>query len=217
MVDGRLSHLVHSGWLRRGDTECVEAETGLRADLSFARDLPITREAIAFADEHHGSQRRAADRASFLVHPLEVASYLERAGCPDRVVAAAVLHDVLEDTDTRASELEARFGREVTELVALVSDDPQIEDEEARKDEVRDRVRHADGHAAVVYAADKVSKVRELRMLIGQGLAPDEAAVKLRRYRKSLAMLEQTLAGSRVVELLRFELEALENLPPSSQ
>jgi hypothetical protein len=38
--------------------------------------------------------------------------------------------------------------------------------------------------------------------------------VKLRRYRKSLEMLEQAIPGSRLVELLRFELEALERLPP---
>ena len=69
----------------------------------------------------------------------------------------------------------------------------------------------------VIYAADKVSKVRELRMLIGQGLDPQQTAVKLRRYRKSLDMLDQTIAGTRVVELLRFELEALENLPPAAQ
>jgi hypothetical protein len=98
--------------------------------------------------------------------------------------------------------------------VALVSDDPAIPDEERRKDDVRERVRRAGGYAAVVYAADKVSKVRELRMLLAQGLGHDEAAVKLRRYRRSLEMLEQAIPRSRVVELLRFELEALEKLPP---
>jgi (p)ppGpp synthase/HD superfamily hydrolase len=184
------------------------------ADLSFARDLPITREAIAFAEEHHGRQRRPADRARFVVHPLEVASYLERAGYPDRVVAAAVLHDVLEDTDAEAADLRSRFGREVCELVALVSDDPAIEDEERRKDDVRERVRRAGGYAAIVYAADKVSKVRELRMLIAQGVDPEQASVRIRRYRKSLEMLEQTLGATRIVELLRFELEAFERLPP---
>jgi len=40
------------------------------------------------------------------------------------------------------------------------------------------------------------------------------ATVKLRRYRKSLAMLEQATPDSRLVDLLRFEVEALETLPP---
>jgi hypothetical protein len=56
--------------------------------------------------------------------------------------------------------------------------------------------------------------VRELRILIAAGLDPDAARTKLRRYRKSLAMLEQATPASGLVELLRFELEALETLPP---
>jgi len=183
-------------------------------DLSFARDLPLTRDAIGFARERHRGQRRAADSAPFLLHPLEVSSLLERSHYPDHVLAAAVLHDVLEDTDAERSELEARFGRDVAELVALVSDDPSIPDEEERKDEVRERVRRAGGYAPVVYAADKVSKVRELRLLIAQGLDQATAAVKLRRYRRSLEMLEEAIPSSRLVELLRFEIEALEALPP---
>jgi (p)ppGpp synthase/HD superfamily hydrolase len=183
-------------------------------DLSFVQDLPLTRAAIAFAQERHGAQRREADGALFLIHPLEVASLLERSQYPDHVVAAAVLHDVLEDTKAEPFELESRFGPRVTELVELVSDDPSIEDEEAQKDEVRKRVRQAGGYAPAVYAADKVSKVRELRMLIAGGLDRQQAGVKLRHYRKSLAMLEETIPQSRVTQLLRFELEALESLPP---
>jgi (p)ppGpp synthase/HD superfamily hydrolase len=186
-------------------------------DLSFAGDLPLTQAAIGFAREHHGAQRRQADGASFMVHLLEVASLLERSGYPDQVVAAAVLHDVLEDTDAQPSQLESRFGRPVAELVELVSDDLSIEDEEARKDDVRERVRRAGGYAPVVYAADKVSKVRELRMLIATGLDREQAEIKFQRYRKSLAMVEEAIPGSRVAELLRFELEALENLPPRRQ
>ena len=130
------------------------------------------------------------------------------------MVAAAVLHDVLEDTDAERSELEARFGPEVGALVALVSDDLSVPDEEDRRDDVRERVRRAGGYAPVVYAADKVSKVRELRILLLTGFPEEEAEIKRERYRRSLAMLEETIPGSRIVELLRFELEALAKLPP---
>lgn len=184
-------------------------------DLSFAHDLPLTQRAIEFAGERHGAQTRESDHAPFLVHPVEVAASLAREGCPDHVVAAAVLHDVLEDTDAGRSELESHFGRQVADLVATVSDDPSIEDEERRKDDVRERVRRAGSNAAAVYGADKVSKVRELRMLVAQGMDPEQAAVKERRYRKSLSMLEQVIPESRVVDVLRFELEAMNSLPPS--
>jgi (p)ppGpp synthase/HD superfamily hydrolase len=181
--------------------------------LTFTRHLPLTSQAAEFAVQHHSGQRRP-DGASFMLHPLEVASMLDRSHYPDHVVAAAVLHDVLEDTDAQRSELEDRFGPEVSELVALVSDEPSIADEEARKDAVRETVRRVGGYAAVVYAADKISKVRELRFLLAEGLAGSDAEVKMGRYRRSLAMLEQTIPGSRLVEGLRFELEALEELPP---
>jgi (p)ppGpp synthase/HD superfamily hydrolase len=184
----------------------VQPDPDVGAAFGFVDDLPLTRDAIAFAQAHHRCQRRAADGAPFLLHPLEVASMLKRSRYPDHVIAAAVLHDVLEDTDAERPELQARFGPEVADMVALVSDDLSIEDEEQRKDEVRDRVRRAGGHALIVYAADKVS--------IAAGLDPDAAGIKLRRYRRSLAMLERATPATAVVELLRFEVEALETLPP---
>ena len=182
-------------------------------ELSFLGHLPLTRAAVGFALQRHMGQRRVGDEASFVLHPLEVASLLDRAHYPDHVVASAVLHDVLEDTDTDESELQRLFGSEVSELVAVVSDDLSIADEEERREEVRRRVRQTGGYAAVVYAADKVSKVRELRTMLARGLT-DEARGRHERYRRSLAMLEEAIPNSRLVELLRFELEALESLPP---
>jgi (p)ppGpp synthase/HD superfamily hydrolase len=192
----------------------VERTVAQDPDLTFLRDLPLSQRALAFARERHGEQRRESDGAPFLLHPLEAASMLERASYSDPVVAAAVLHDVLEDTDVRSAELKSRFGSDVSRLVGLVSDDVSIDGEEARKDDVRERVRAAGGDALAVYAADKICKVRELRMLIANGLQADQAQIKERRYRKSLGMLEHELPGNRLVELLRFELEALEQLPP---
>jgi (p)ppGpp synthase/HD superfamily hydrolase len=187
------------------------------AQLSFVRDLPLTQKAIEFARERHGGQRRDADGAPFLVHPLEVAALLESLGYPDHVVAAAVLHDVLEDTDAERPELSERFGPEVCHLVDTVSDDTTIEDEDARKAEARERVRIEGGDAAAVYAADKISKVRELRMLLANGkIDHGEADRKLRRYREALEMLAQVIPDTRLVEILRFEVESLEALPPGS-
>ena len=187
-----------------------------RPRLSFGDHLPVTRNAVEFARERHAGQRRRADDAPFVLHPIEAASILERSGYPDHVVAAAVLHDVLEDTEAERPELEERFGPEVAELVATVSDDPSITDPEAQKDDVRERVRRAGGYAQAVYAADKISKVRELRTMMARSLADDSLAVRRERYRKALRMLEETIPGSRLVELLRFELETLDALPPGA-
>jgi (p)ppGpp synthase/HD superfamily hydrolase len=182
--------------------------------LSFLGRLPVARAAVEFARANHEGQRRLGDGAPFLLHPLEVASLLQRSGYPDEVIAAAVLHDVLEDTDVDRDELERRFGPKVAALVAAVSDDPSIVDEDERKRELTERVRRIGGHAAAVYAADKISKVRELRVRLATG--DDWAAIEplIARHRRSLAMLDETLPGSRLTEVLRFELETLEKLPP---
>jgi (p)ppGpp synthase/HD superfamily hydrolase len=185
-----------------------------RPELPFARHLPLTREAIEFANERHFGQRRESDSGDFMLHLLEVATLLDRSEYPDRVVAAAVLHDVLEHTDVEREELERRFGPEVAGLVVMVSDDPGIADEDERKAELRQRVRGAGGDAAAIYAADKISKVRELRLMAASGRGGPETVVARRRYRESLAMLEDTMPDDRLVSLLRVELEALDEFPP---
>lgn len=191
------------------------SDTGQRLrELSFLRNLPLAQSAAELAVELHAGQRRDADGAEFVAHPLEVAGMLHRAHYPDHVVAAGVLHDVLEDTDEDVRDLEARFGTKVAELVSAVSDDASIVDDEARKRELRERVRCRAGYAAVVYAADKVSKVREIRMALRAGAPRGPLDEKLRRHRESLAMLEQTIPGNRLVDLLRFEIESLVALPP---
>ena len=183
--------------------------------LSFTRDLPLSEAAVTFARRRHAGQARGGDSAPFVVHPLEAASLLERSGYSDEVVAAAVLHDVLEDTETRREELEQRFGPYVASLVATVTDDPTIDDEDEQRDDVRERVRLASASAKAIYGADKVSKVRELRLLLATGVDPEIAESKRHHYEKCLAMLEEDAPDGRIPELLRFELEALREFPPT--
>lgn len=182
--------------------------------FSFSEQLPATQRALSFASSRHRGQQRDADGATFLVHPAEVASLLARLGYADHVVAAAVLHDVLEGTDTQHGDLEARFGSQVADLVASVSDDPRIPDEDRRKDELRERVSGAGDEALAVFAADKVSKVRELRLLLATGVPAQNAQAKFERYRAALDMLDAHLSDKHLLALLRFEVEALTQLPP---
>ncbi len=184
-------------------------------ELTFLRHMPLTAAAVAWAVERHAGQRREADGAAFVMHPIEVAALVDGAHYPDFVVATAVLHDLLENTDVTAEEIEARFGAQVAELVEAVSDDPALPTEEERKRDLRDRVRRIGGYAAVVYAADKVSKMREIRMALAAAVPREQLEVKIRRHHESLAMLEQITPGGPLVELLRFELAALDELPPT--
>jgi (p)ppGpp synthase/HD superfamily hydrolase len=171
--------------------------------------LPLASDAVEFARAHHEGQRRDADDAPFVVHPLEVAVLLRDAGYPDHVVATGALHEVLEDTDVDKDELERRFGHDVAELVGALTDDPSIEDAQERRAALRLQVAEAGETAAAVFAADKVSKVRELRMKAERGPLDDASRAKLEHYCESLDMLEQALPGSDLVSCLRTELRGL--------
>src|SRR5207248_6842112 len=96
----------------------------------------------------------------------EVGWLLYRAGEPDGVIAAGVLHDVLEKTAVRGAELKTRFGLRIAELVAALSEDEGIRGYEQRKAALRRQVAVAGPEAMTVFAADKVSKVRELRAAV---------------------------------------------------
>ena len=181
---------------------------------SFVEGLPLTRRALRFAAARHGNQQRDVDHAPFILHPLEVAHLLHGRGCRDHVVAAAVLHDTVEDAQVTREELEANFGEEVAALVCAVTEPEPVGPYRERKAALRTTVEAAGDDALVIYAADKVVKVRELRMAIATQ-HDDGDAEKLEHYEASLALLERRLPNHPLVRQLRFELEALRFLPPS--
>jgi (p)ppGpp synthase/HD superfamily hydrolase len=175
--------------------------------------------ALAYAVEQHAGQRRPGDRAPFVLHPIEVATLLADVGAPDQVVAAGVLHDTIEKTTTEADDLRRRFGARVASLVVALTEDPAISGYSARKAALRDQVQAAGDEALMVFAADKVSKARELRMTFarapGAGEVPHlgrrgtKAYRKLAHYRHCAELLEERLADSPLLESLRRELAAL--------
>jgi (p)ppGpp synthase/HD superfamily hydrolase len=183
------------------------------ARTDFVQRSPLTRDALAYADEHHAGQMRGLDDLPFVTHPLEVACLLHEAGYSDEVVAAGVLHDVIEDTDAEHRDLEDRFGAEVARLVAAVTDDPSIEDRGERKAALRRQVADAGECAAAVFAADKVSKARELRVRASRGHSEEGDGAKVEHYDASLEMLAGLIPGHSLVGQLRGELEALRALP----
>lgn len=125
------------------------------------------------------------------------------------MIAAGVLHDVLEKAAVAVPELRARFGPRITDLVLAVSDDDGIEGYGRRKAALRHQVARAGEEALTVFAADKVSKLRELRRetaLSAGAKVRGTRARRLRHYERSLAMLQERLPESPLVRDLRDEL-----------
>ena len=181
----------------------------LMARTDFVERSPLTRDALSFAADRHAGQTRGSDGAPFVTHPVEVACLLHEAGYSDEVVAAGVLHDVLEDTDVEREELASRFGDRVAGLVAAVSDDPTIKDGVERKAALRRQVAASGSEAGVIFAADKISKARELRVRMSHGDAGEVDHLKLDHYRASLEMLDGLMPGNGLIGRLRAELDGI--------
>jgi (p)ppGpp synthase/HD superfamily hydrolase len=175
--------------------------------------LPLTEAALSYAERLHEGQRRPFDGAPFIVHPLEVASLLYYAGASDAVVAAGVLHDVIEDTAAVASDLQRRFGRRVTSLVVAVSEDDRIAEFDGRKAALRSQVAVSGHDALLLFAADKISNTRALRLALARGSDRKltlGSAEKIRHYRRSAELLEDLEPDAALVHRLRTELDRLD-------
>ena len=183
----------------------------------YARDRPAVRDAVEWASAMHASQRRDVDRAPFILHPLEVAALLSGRELDDAVVAAGVLHDVVEKTSATVEDVRDRFGDRTAEIVSAVTEDGSIDDFTARKAALRGQLETAGPDAHAVYAADKIAKARELRaQAAADPAALDDPAVqqRLEHYEHSLEALRAVAPGLPMLDQLAFELWALRSLPP---
>lgn len=122
-------------------------------------------DAIEFAAAAHRGQYRKGTRIPYLMHPLSAASTLIDAGCEEHVVAAAILHDIIEDTEHSVDDIRARFGARVAELVEACSEPNHRQDGwEARKQHTIDLLAGtSDQEVLFVAIADKLDNIRSVR------------------------------------------------------
>ena len=123
---------------------------------------PLVRKALAFAAERHAGQKRKGDGKPFIVHPIAVGRILAKEKMPAEVVAAGILHDVLEDTPTTAAELERLFGRRVTRMVEEVTEPGRRYSWEQRKRAYLRHLRKASRGALAISCADKIHNASAL-------------------------------------------------------
>jgi guanosine-3',5'-bis(diphosphate) 3'-pyrophosphohydrolase len=120
--------------------------------------------AVSFAGEKHRNQRRKDLEATpYINHPIGLASVLKAEGGVDdvAVLAAAILHDTIEDTNTTEQELRAAFGDEITNIVLEVTDDKSLPKAERKRLQV-EHAAHASARAKLVKIADKICNLRDI-------------------------------------------------------
>ncbi len=120
--------------------------------------------AAHFAAEKHRDQRRK-DRVSspYINHPIAVALLLAETGHVNdpEIIAAALLHDTIEDTDTSPEELEATFGPRVREIVEEVTDNKSLRKAERKRLQIEHASELSPG-AALIKLGDKISNVTDI-------------------------------------------------------
>jgi (p)ppGpp synthase/HD superfamily hydrolase len=122
-------------------------------------------DAIEFAAAAHRGQYRKGTLIPYLVHPLSAARTVIAAGYPEHVVAAAILHDIVEDTGHSVDDIRARFGSRVARLVDACSE-PNHHDaswEERKQHTVDTLAATTDQEVLVVAIADKLDNIRSIR------------------------------------------------------
>lgn len=125
---------------------------------------PQIKKAIQFAArKHHGQLRKETEPLPYITHLFSVALLVAEDGADDDVVAAALLHDTLEDTDTTREEIVATFNERVAVLVESVSEQKEQDgkklDWKERKVNYLARVEHASDGAVLISLADKIDNV----------------------------------------------------------
>jgi hypothetical protein len=205
----------------RGADSRIQRDPGYVSRVGAAAAIPVpaaelakTQVALEYARELHAGQVRSVDGAPFILHPREVAALLYRAGAPDHLIAAGVLHDVIEKTPAVATDLRRRFGGRVASLVLAVTEDERIRDYAARKQALRRQVEAAGEEALMLFAADKISKTRELHLEGGSRTGRRSCGTRSRRqalthYSQCLTLLRARLPTSPLVRALSTELEDL--------
>jgi guanosine-3',5'-bis(diphosphate) 3'-pyrophosphohydrolase len=128
------------------------------------KDVGMVLKAMAFAASKHRNQRRKdAEASPYINHPIALADVLWHDGDvrDPVVIAAALLHDTIEDTKTTGAELRRRFGPKVAGVVVEVTDDKRLP-KERRKDLQIEHAAHLSKAAKLVKLADKICNLRDI-------------------------------------------------------
>lgn len=129
-------------------------------------DTSLLDRAIIFAVKAHQGMERKGKGFPYIVHPMEAVCIVATMTNDQELLAAAALHDVIEDTDTTADDLKKEFGERVAMLVEAESDDKtggsKAETWHQRKQDTLDRLRNADLDIKIVALGDKLSNMRAI-------------------------------------------------------
>lgn len=146
--------------------------------------LPLVDRALTFATKAHAGVYRKFTGEPYVTHPVRVADLLKPLGFGPEVIAAALLHDVIEDTDTTAEMLAAEFGPVVAALVLEVSNPVVPGNWKVRKAAARKHLAKSSYEGASIKLADMLVNSSNVA-----AVAPTFAAEHLAGMQKAMKVL----------------------------
>mgnify|MGYP002542863604 FL=1 len=132
-------------------------------------DTKIIQKAYNYAVEHHGDQKRKSGEP-YIVHPVNVAYTIADLGLDEKTICAALLHDVVEDTDATLEDIENEFGKEIAEMVDGVTKLKQIKYASIEEHQVENYRKMflamgKDIRVIIIKLADRLHNMRTLQYL----------------------------------------------------
>jgi len=124
----------------------------------------IVEKALSFATEAHEGQVRKYTGVPYIVHPIEVMEIVKTVSGDVNMHAAALLHDVVEDTDVTIQDIQREFGEDVARLVDDLTDVSKPEDGNRKTRKALDRAHSAmaSARAQTIKLADLISNGRDI-------------------------------------------------------
>ena len=130
--------------------------------------MELVSEAIIFATKAHDGMRRKNGDAPYILHPMEAAVIVGTITDDQNLIAAAALHDVVEDAGISIEEIEENFGKRVRELVSSETEDkranrPPVDTWRLRKEESLSVLKNTeDIGVLIVWLGDKLANIRSV-------------------------------------------------------
>ena len=130
--------------------------------------MELVSEAVVFAAKAHDGMRRKKSEAPYILHPMEAAVIVGTMTDDQNLIAAAALHDVVEDAGITLDEIKEKFGQRVWELVRSETEDkredlPPAQTWRIRKEESLAVLKNAEDIAVLmVWLGDKLANMRSI-------------------------------------------------------
>lgn len=181
-------------------------------------DTQLFDKAVIFAVKAHAGTERRGKGFPYIIHPLDAVTIVATMTSDPELLAAAVLHDVVEDTDRTIEEIRREFGDRIADLVDCESDNTltsvsRKDPWRVRKKAALDRLAQSSYDAKIVAMGDKLSNMRAIAMdydVIGDKLwerfhAPNgkvDIGWRYHELAKALSDLSSTVAYQEFVRLI---------------